>query len=365
MAGRRNRCAVPAAGLALSAAILVGCSSAPTVPSTSPATPTTPSLTVTVQGSPHPYVPGTTLGALIRDLHLKPKAGRLLAVSGDVLQPRMDPGSVLVNGAPASHATELNAADVVTIADGSDQVEGTKKETKMLPGRHPGDPQYSLSRWKLKRVQVVGRISGDVASLRYVPTGRPEVHRQVALTFDDGPWPTSTRRIVKILKHHHVKATFFMIGENVDRWPAIAHAVVRAGMTVGNHSWDHPETPTFAHLEPHRLLTELVSTNDALRAAGVKDPFLFRPPGGSWDEEVVRAAMGQGLRVVNWDVDPQDWRARLSAKQIAHRVLSSASSGAIVDLHDGGGNQSATVKALPMIIKGLRKHGYHLVAIPH
>jgi peptidoglycan/xylan/chitin deacetylase (PgdA/CDA1 family) len=353
MAGRRNRFAVPAAGLALTAAILVGCSSVPAVPSTSPATP---SLTVTVQGSPRPFVPGTTLGAIIRDLQLKPTAGKLLSVSGDVLRPRADPGEVFLNGAPASRTTELRAGDAVTVADGTDRVEGTKKETELLPGRHPGDPQYSLSRWKLKRVQVVGRISGDVARLRYVPTGRPEVHRQVALTFDDGPWPTSTRRIVRILRHHHVKATFFMIGLNVDRWPAIARHVVRAGMTVGNHSWDHPETPTFAELEPHRLLTELSRTNDALRAAGVKDPFLFRPPGGSWDEEVVRAAKDQGLRVVNWDVDPQDWRVRLSAKQIAHRVLTHARPGAIVDLHDGGGNQSATVKALPMIIKGLRKH---------
>jgi peptidoglycan/xylan/chitin deacetylase (PgdA/CDA1 family) len=362
MAGRRNRFVVPAAGLALATAILVGCSSVPAVPSTSP---TTPSPTVTVQGSPHPFVPGTTLGAMIRDLHLKPNPGRLLSVSGAVLQPRMDPGEVHLNGAPASRTTELRTGDVVTVADGIDRVEGTKKDTRTLPGRHPGDPQYTLSRWKLKQVRVIGRISGDVTSLRYVPTGRPEVQRQVALTFDDGPWPTSTRRIVKILKHHHVKATFFMIGQNVDRWPAIAHAVVRAGMTVGNHSWDHPETPTFANLEPHRLLTELARTNDALRAVGVKDPFLFRPPGGSWDAEVVRAAKAQGLRVVNWDIDPQDWRASLSAKRIAHRVLSNARPGAIVDLHDGGGNQSATVKALPMIIKGLRKHGYHLVAIPH
>jgi peptidoglycan/xylan/chitin deacetylase (PgdA/CDA1 family) len=362
MARKRFRFAVPAAGLALAAAILVGCSSAPAAP---PSSHTTTPLTVMIQGSPLPFVPGSTLGTVIRDLHLRPKAGRLLSVSGDVLQARVNAGEVLLNGTPASRTTGLGEGDVVTVVDGSDRVEGTRKETQMLRGRHPGDPQYSLGLWKLKQVQRVGRISGDVASLRYVPTGRPEIQRQVALTFDDGPWPTSTRRIVKILKHHHVKATFFMIGQNVEQWPAIAQDVVRAGMTVGNHSWDHPETPPFAELEPHRLLTELSRTNDALRSAGVKDPFLFRPPGGSWDEEVVRAAKDQGLRVVNWDVDPQDWRANLSAKEITHRVLSNAKPGAIVDLHDGGGNQSATVKALPMIIKGLRKRGYHLVAIPH
>jgi peptidoglycan/xylan/chitin deacetylase (PgdA/CDA1 family)/sulfur carrier protein ThiS len=362
MAGSRYRSTVPAVGLALIAAILVGCTSAPTAPTTSP---TTPSLTVTVQGSPRPFAPGTTLGDVIHALDLRPKSGRLLSVGGDVLEPRADPGEVALNGAPVPRGTVLGPADVVTVTDGSDRVEGTEKRAKMLGGRHPGDPQYSLGRWKLRRVRVVGRISGQVASLRYIPTGRPDVHRQVALSFDDGPWPTSTRRIVKILKHHHVKATFFMIGENVARWPAIARDVVRAGMTVGNHSWDHPETPTFADLEPHRLMTELTRTNDALRSVGVKAPFLFRPPGGSWDAGVVQAAQEQGLRVVNWNVDPQDWRASLSAKEIAKRVLSNVRPGSIVDLHDGGGNQSATVKALPMIIKGLRKHGYHLVAIPH
>src|SRR5438270_699230 len=82
-----------------------------------------------------------------------------------------------------------------------------------------------------------------------------------------------------------------------------------------------------------------------------------RPPGGSWDDQVVTAAKDQGLRVVNWNVDPQDWRANTSAKQITRRVLTHAGAGSIVDLHDGGGNQSATVKALPAIIKGLRKRG--------
>lgn len=361
MAGRRYRSTVPAVGLALTAAILVGCST-PSVPSTPPASP---SVAVTVEGTPHPVAPRTTLGDVIRDFHLRPKAGKLLSVSGSVLRAKADPGRILLDGEPAARGTELVAGDVVTVANGADRTEGTKKVTKVLRGMHPGDPQYSLRRWKLRRIQVVGRISGDVASLRYVPTGRPEMHREVALTFDDGPWPTYTRRIVKILKHHHVPATFFMIGENVDRWPSIAKDVVRAGMTVGNHSWDHPETPPFSDLEPHRLQSELSRTNDALRSVGVKDPFLFRPPGGSWDDQVVGAAKDQGLRVVNWDVDPQDWRASLTAKEIAHRVLANARAGSIVDLHDGGGNQSATAKALPMIIKGLRKHGFRLVAIPH
>jgi len=361
MAGRRYS-AASAAGLALVAAILVGCSSGPTVPLASPTV--TPSPSIVVLGTPAPIAPGTTFGDLIRQRHLRPDAGALRSVDGELLKPRADPGAILLNGSRAPRKTPLAAGDVVTVQDGVDRVEGTKKESDVLHGHHPGDPQFSLRRWKLRRVRRVGRISGEVASLRYVPFGKPHVHREVALTFDDGPWPRWTRRILTILKHHHVHATFFMIGENVERWPSIAKDVVRAGMTVGNHSWDHPETPPFADLEPHRLQTELTQTDDALRSIGVEDPFLMRPPGGSWDEEVVRAAKQEGLRIVNWDVDPQDWKASLTAKEILHRVLANVRPGSIVDLHDGGGNQSATAKALPAIIKGLRHRGYRLVVIP-
>jgi peptidoglycan/xylan/chitin deacetylase (PgdA/CDA1 family) len=361
MAGRRYS-AAPAAGLALVAAILVGCSSGPALTAASPSA--TPSTSVIVQGTPSPVAPGTTLGDVIRQRHLRPHPGALRSVDGELLKPRVDPGEILLNGVAAPRSTVLASGDVVTVRDGEDRVEGTKKESQVLGGRHPGDPQFSLRRWKLRRVRVLGRISGDVASLRYVPFGQPSVHREVALTFDDGPWPRWTRRILAVLKRHHVRATFFMIGENVDRWPSIAKDVVRAGMTVGNHSWDHPETPVFAKLEPHRLQTELTRADDALASIGVGHPFLMRPPGGSWDEDVVRAADQQGLRIVNWDVDPQDWRAGLTAKEIAHRVLANVRPGSIVDLHDGGGNQSATAKALPAIIKGLRHRHYRLVAIP-
>ncbi|HEV8563344.1 MAG TPA: polysaccharide deacetylase family protein [Actinomycetota bacterium] len=216
----------------------------------------------------------------------------------------------------------------------------------------------------MRRIDVVGRTSDEIKSRVYRPIGKAKVPGKVALSFDDGPWPKHTRDVLKVLRHHHVRATFFMIGQNVERWPGIARDVVEAGMVVGNHSWDHVQDPLFAKIRPHRLRTELTDTNGALVELGVKHPYLFRPPGGSFDNQVVQEARRQGLRVANWNVDPRDWRSSRTAMQIAHWVLAHVRPGSIVDLHDGGGNQKATVRALPKIIKGIRKMGLKLVAIP-
>ena len=360
MAGRHNRTALAGACLALPTAFLVACSSAPAPePTIAPI-----AITITVAGSAHDIRPYTTLGEALQQLHIQPVAGRLVSIRGRVLRPSAEPGEVFLNGATTPDGTVLRAGDTITLVNGVDKVEGTIRKATMLPGKRPGDPEYSLARWRIKRVEVVGRTSGDVAMLRFVPIGEPTVRRQVALTFDDGPWPRYTREIVRVLKRHHAKATFFMIGENVSRWPSIARQVVRAGMVVGNHSWDHPLIPPFGQLTHQRVQAELSRTSDILRTVGVEHPSLFRPPGGDWSDQVVQQAEALGLRVVNWNVDPQDWRASRSPKQIARIVLSQVRPGAIVDLHDGGGNQRATAKALPRIIRGLRRRHLKLVTIP-
>ena len=365
MAGRYVRSVFFRVGLVLAVPI-AGCTSAPAATPTPPPTPAPPpvAIAITIDGLTHQVIPSTTLGRLQRDFHLKPEAGRLLSLSGATLEPKEDPGRLLLNGFEAERRTTLAAGDAIVVVSGQDRTEGTKKVEKILKGKRPADPQFSLRTWPMKEIDTVGRVSGDLGSVLYRPIGRVKVPGKVALTFDDGPWPTYTRKVVKVLRHHHVRATFFMIGENVERWPGIARAVVKAGMAVGNHSWDHVQKPVFAKIRPHRLETEVSKTNEALERLGVKRPYLFRPPGGSFDDRVVQEARRHGLRVVNWNVDPQDWRSSRSAKEIAHAVLSHVRPGSIVDMHDGGGDQSATVKALPMIIRGIRKMGLKLVAIP-
>jgi peptidoglycan/xylan/chitin deacetylase (PgdA/CDA1 family) len=186
---------------------------------------------------------------------------------------------------------------------------------------------------------------------------------EVALTFDDGPWPVQTRQVLKILHRYHAKATFFMVGNLVERYPGILRDVQHAGMPIGDHSWSHPIEPPFNELPPHRLATEIADTADLLRRKGVT-PYLFRPPGGSYDDDVLRQAKQDGMRTVTWDVDPSDYLASKTKKELATYILHRVRPGSIVLMHDGGGDQHATIAALPLIIKGIRKMGLELTTIP-
>jgi len=188
------------------------------------------------------------------------------------------------------------------------------------------------------------------------------VERAVALTFDDGPSPEYTPRVLGVLRRLRVHATFFVIGYLADEYPELVRAEVRAVMTVGNHSYNHPEVPPFDQLPPRLVDDEIALGAQSLRRAGVS-PMLFRPPGGSFSPAVVRAAERHGERIVLWSVDPGDWQPGTTARQIARRVLAAIRPGSIVELHDGGGDRSATVAALPAIVKGIRQRHLRLVAL--
>ena len=201
-----------------------------------------------------------------------------------------------------------------------------------------------------------------MAGIRFVPTGRVKTPRTVALTFDDGPSPVYTPQILRMLRRDHVPATFFVIGELAKRYPNLVRAEIRSGMSVGNHSWDHPENPPFVDLAPTRVRSEISTTNAQLARLG-DHAQLFRPPGGSFDPSLVAVSQAEGLRVVLWDVDPRDWAPGATSREIARAVLESVKPGAVVELHDGGGDRSATVAALPKIVRGIRKMGFRLRAI--
>jgi len=191
---------------------------------------------------------------------------------------------------------------------------------------------------------------------------RPALPSAVALTFDDGPSPLYTPQVLAVLARYHVPATFFLVGYHVLQYPDLARAEVRAGMTVGDHSFDHPIYPPFAALTAEGITTEIARGRDALR--GLTPPArLFRPPGGSYSPYVIATARRLGMRVVLWSVDPADWVIGTSSARIVARVLGAVRPGSIVIMHDGGGNRAATVAALPAIITGIRARGLRLVAL--
>ncbi|GJD18855.1 hypothetical protein RIVM261_038110 [Rivularia sp. IAM M-261] len=186
----------------------------------------------------------------------------------------------------------------------------------------------------------------------------PKKEKYVALTFDDGPWPNTTDQILKILRQNHIKATFFMIGENVKAHPVQAKNVLADGHVIGNHTWHH----WYMHMNPQLAASEIESTaNIIYKTTGAKTT-LFRPPGGILNNGLADYAKNQNHSVILWSADSEDYRIP-SVATLIKRVMKVAPGG-IVLMHDGGGNRSHTVTALPQIINKLRKQGYKFVTVP-
>lgn len=182
----------------------------------------------------------------------------------------------------------------------------------------------------------------------------------VSITFDDGPWPGQTEHILTILAERRVPATFFMVGSQVERAPALAQAVVRAGHAVGNHSYSHRRLDI---APPEAVEWEVVHTTQRIEEVTATHPAWFRPPGGNIGPSVYVSAEHAGARPALWTIDPQDWRESATPEQIAWDVISAGHPNAVILLHDGGGDQWKTIAALPTIIDGLRAAGYQFVPL--
>jgi len=185
-----------------------------------------------------------------------------------------------------------------------------------------------------------------------ITSGNPNSH-VVALTFDDGP-STYTPQILAILRQYHVPATFFVVGIHVREFPQYVHDEVAQGSIVGNHTYTHAD---LQDLSSPYVTAELTETQGAVRAAAHYTPHWFRPPYGDVDSRIVGLAASVGLRTVTWSVDPADWSVP-GVATIEDRVLYYTQPGSIVLMHDGGGDRSETVAALPYIIQTLKSRGY-------
>ncbi|HKW74957.1 MAG TPA: glycosyltransferase, partial [Terriglobales bacterium] len=205
--------------------------------------------------------------------------------------------------------------------------------------------------------------------------------KQVAISFDDGPDPANTPRILDVLKRENATATFFMIGLEAEKFPRLARRVYEEGHTIGNHTFTHPDISEVSqrYIDFELNLTERLFASKL----GVK-PLFFRPP-YSIDQEPdiadqvrpVEAVQRLGYITIGSKIDPNDWQRGRTADQIVNSVLQQANvfatsackdrqpdvCGNIILLHDGGGNRDATVAALPRIIEGLRAQGFQIVPV--
>ncbi|MFI6284307.1 polysaccharide deacetylase family protein [Streptomyces sp. NPDC051018] len=198
----------------------------------------------------------------------------------------------------------------------------------------------------------VTRPSAPPASSQPVPAAAPA--KVVYLTFDDGPKATYTEQILKLLAAHGVRATFFVTGAQVKAYPEITRRIHLQGHSVQNHTWSHPR---LTRVSAARFRSEITGTDRAIRARTGYTPRCLRPPYGAYDGTVKARAAALGKKLRLWTVDPQDW-ARPGTRTIENRVLNGVRPGSTVLLHDGGGDRSQTVAALPGIITTLKARGY-------
>jgi peptidoglycan-N-acetylglucosamine deacetylase len=197
--------------------------------------------------------------------------------------------------------------------------------------------------------------------LRYTPfltAGTPR-HRLIALTFDDGPGPY-TAKILSVLARMHALATFFVVGQQLADFSAALRDAVGHRMVIGDHTENHA---WLIRLNPAGQYAQVNDAAVRMRHAGAAWPRLFRPPYGYYNAHTLALLRELHMLMVLWSIDPRDW-LRPGSRAIVERVLAASRPGGIVELHDGGGDRSETVAALPAIISGLRRRRYQLVTVP-
>lgn len=185
----------------------------------------------------------------------------------------------------------------------------------------------------------------------------PGFGNRIALTYDDGPTPGITDKILDELAQRKLKATFFMIGNKVRRYPEIARAVVAAGHEIANHTYTHP---SLNRLSDKRVVEELTRCQDVIAEVTDITPVWFRPPYAAFqNKRQGPMARHQHLGVAYWSVDPRDW-ANPGVSTIVSKVLGSTRSGSIILLHD---LKRQTLQATPAILDGLMKKQFQFTTI--
>lgn len=178
--------------------------------------------------------------------------------------------------------------------------------------------------------------------------------RTLALTFDDGPNPTDTPQLLKVLRKHHVKAVFCLWGDHVREHPELVRAIVAGGHTLCNHTMRHEDLATWT---PELIRADLERTNAEIRRAvpGVRVPY-FRAPYGSWggSPDVARSL---GMQPLGWRLAIGDWEPP-GTDELVRRINEGITPGAVVLMHDGGGDRSQTVAAVDRIVPELRSQGW-------
>jgi peptidoglycan/xylan/chitin deacetylase (PgdA/CDA1 family) len=227
-------------------------------------------------------------------------------------------------------------------------VAGTPNSAVRAHSRTPTDPERDER----------AAVASVLAYTPFVRMGGGRA-RDVALTFDDGPGPY-TPGVLSVLEKMHVRATFFVIGRMLRYFGSSTVREIEDGDVIGDHTENHPMLAQMSQHEQHEELFEQILRVEAL---GGHRPVLFRPPYGSFNATTFRELHALRLLMVLWSADTGDYQLP-GVEAIVQRALAAAQPGAIILMHDGGGDRSETIAALPQIISGLRKRGLNIVTVP-
>ncbi len=187
----------------------------------------------------------------------------------------------------------------------------------------------------------------------------PQTEKVIALTFDDGPDAVYTPQILDVLSEMGVKATFFVVGENVRRHPGVTQRIIDEGHVIASHSDTHPN---LRYLEPELIEKEMAVTSQTIEEVVGKSVALMRPPYGDLSVEACEIIRDMGMKIINWSVDSDDWRG-LSTDQLLINMLPEIGGGSIVLMHSNGGDLSGNAQAVRELIYTLRLRGYEFVTV--
>lgn len=349
-----------------------------------------PFYSVTINGATQTVDAGSTLQTAIDKGYASPQAGDLIAVDGSVATPGGgDPFEATVNGASTTDPTApLPRNGTVEFQDGNDVNETYTEATETIPHDTSGgtDVNSTTAYWAGsihvcsegedgERVTRTGDVSGKtvtkvtkqpVAAGYHVYSANTNGDKVIALTFDDGPWPTTTSEILDILKENDAKATFFEIGNQVAENADVVKRIHAEGHQIGSHTWDHASgsgrgvdlTRMTADEQVQEVEKGFQAIEDTL---GTQVNHVLRAPGGNYHGEIIGTLKDKITAEIGWDVDTEDWRKPGAAA--IERAILSAKPGNVVLMHDGGGDRSETVEALKAALPQLKAQGYKFVTI--
>lgn len=261
----------------------------------------------------------------------------------------------------AAPDTAPAAAEAVHPDDANDGSAETRNENSEAPPEivsdRPAEGQTAPaeSEQAPREPSVPAPPQGQAQRSAAVFTRGPAWTGAIALTFDDGPHPTYTPRLLEILKAEGVPATFFLLGDRIELYPEVAALIAAQGFEIGNHSFSHADATTQTGEE---IRAEVERTQKLIHKATGRRPTLYRPPYGKHNDALFAVLHEESMAAVNWSVDPRDWQRGETSESIRDFILGRAHPGAIVLLHD---IHKRSVEAVPEIIAGLREQGFTFV----